>query len=111
MIINIVKFCCYEIIYILIELSIISFPLFFIAIGTHKFVIIFCVGLELYNAGTPGKEYMMYMLMYSFMSPVGIGIGTVIDIGVEHQHGSSYHATVGILQVKFWSKDLSKHIK
>ena len=50
---------------------------------------------------------MMYMLMYSFMSPVGIGIGTVIDIGVEHQHGSSYHATVGILQVKFWCKDLS----
>ena len=49
---------------------------------------------------------MMYMFMYSLMSPVGIGIGTVIDIGVEHQHGSFYHATVGILQVKFWSKDL-----
>ena len=69
------------------------------AIATHKFVIIFCVGLELYNAGTPGKEYMIYMLMYSFMSPVGIAIGTVIDIGVEHNHGTSYHATVGILQV------------
>ena len=52
---------------------------------------------------------MMYMLMYSLMSPVGIGIGTVIDIGVEHQHGSSYHATVGVLQVKVWSKDLYSH--
>ena len=50
---------------------------------------------------------MMYMFMYSLMSPVGIGIGTVIDIGVEHQHGNSYHATVGILQVNVWSKDLS----
>ena len=72
---------------------------FITAIATHKFVIIFCVGLELFNAATPGKEYVMYMLMYSFMSPVGIGIGTVIDIAVEHHHGSSYHATVGILQV------------
>ena len=59
----------------------------------------FCVGLELYNAETPVKEYLLYMLMYAFMSPVGIGIGTVIDVGVEHHHGTSYHATVGILQV------------
>ena len=70
-----------------------------IAIATHKYVIIFCVGLELYNAGISEKHYIYYMLVYSMMSPIGIAIGITVDVGLEHHHEEAYKSIVGLLQV------------
>ena len=76
-----------------------SFLYYILAIATHKYVIIFCVGLELYNAGTQVRLYIVYMLIYALMSPLGIGMGIVVDVSVMHHHEHAYKATVGLLQV------------
>ena len=70
-------------------------------------MIIFCVGLELYNAGISEKHYIYYMLVYSMMSPIGIAIGITVDVGLEHHHEEAYKSIVGLLQVSmifffFW---------
>ena len=62
-------------------------------------MIIFCVGLELYNAGISEKHYIYYMLVYSMMSPIGIAIGITVDVGLEHHHEEAYKSIVGLLQV------------
>ena len=64
-------------------------------------MIIFCVGLELYNAGISEKHYIYYMLVYSMMSPIGIAIGITVDVGLEHHHEEAYKSIVGLLQVFF----------
>ena len=56
----------------------------FVAVATHKYVISFCVGLELYNAGTPRKIFIAYILVYALMSPIGIGVGITITAFVEN---------------------------
>ena len=47
----------------------IQFP----AVATHKYVISFCVGLELCNAKTRLLIYSAYMIIFAIMSPIGIG--------------------------------------
>lgn len=50
----------------------------FLAISAHKFVISFCIGLELLEAGTPLALMIIYMLVLSLVSPFGIGIGILV---------------------------------
>ena len=68
-----------------------------IAVATHKYVISFCVGMELYNADTPKKIYAAYMLVYALMTSIGIAIGIVITTVTEND--PNYLLTTGILQV------------
>ena len=68
-----------------------------IAVATHKYVISFCVGMELYNADTPKKIYAAYMLVYALMTSIGIAIGIVITTVSEND--PNYLLTTGILQV------------
>ena len=75
---------------------------FFIAVATHKYVISFCVGLELFNANTPKRLYATYIIVFSVMSMVGIAIGTTLTSGVAEE-SVPYAAMVGILQVR-WIK-------
>ena len=70
----------------------------FTAVATHKYVISFCVGMELFNAGTPRKIFTAYILVYALMSPFGIGIGIAITTFVEN-NTTSYLLTIGVLQV------------
>ena len=44
----------------------------------HKYVMSFCVGLELYMAKTRLVIYCSYLFVYAIMSPIGIGIGYAI---------------------------------
>jgi zinc transporter 1/2/3 len=44
-------------------------------VATHKYVISFCVGLELVTARTPLKLFAIYMSVFSLVSPIGVGIG------------------------------------
>ena len=73
-----------------------------IAVATHKYVISFCVGLELFNANTPKRLYATYIIVFSVMSMVGIAIGTTLTSGVAEE-SVTYAAMVGILQVR-WIK-------
>ena len=71
-----------------------------IAVATHKYVISFCVGLELFNANTPKHLYATYIIVFSVMSMVGIAIGTTLTSGVAEE-SVPYAAMVGILQVRW----------
>ena len=69
----------------------------FAAIAIHKYVISFCVGLELCNAKTPRKLYVAYMLVYALMSPTGVVLGIAISTLVE-ANTTTYLVVVGVLQ-------------
>ena len=72
---------------------------FLLAVASHKYVIAFCVGLELHNADTPKLLYTVYMLIFSLMSPLGIGIGIAVTTALETE-STAYTSTVAILQVR-----------
>lgn len=55
------------------------------AVAIHKFVIAFVVGLEVYAEGTRTVVVIIYMVIFSVMSPVGILIGLVSQITLEGQ--------------------------
>ena len=74
-------------------------PSFFLAIASHKYIIAFCVGLELHNANTPLRLYSTYMLIFSLMSPLGVGIGIGITSATSTQ-STAYILSVAILQVR-----------
>ncbi len=65
--------------------------------ATHKYVISFCVGLELITARTPLRLYAVYMCVFSLVSPLGVGIGIGIS-SAAGTGGDSYTFTVAILQ-------------
>jgi len=70
--------------------------LLFAAVATHKYVISFCVGLELCNARTRLLIYSAYMIVFAIMSPIGVGIGIIITS--NSGQGSEYFLAVAILQ-------------
>ena len=67
----------------------------FTAVATHKYVISFCVGLELFHAHTRLALYTAYIIIYAILTPIGIGIG----IGISQvEQGPAYFVIVGFLQ-------------
>jgi len=69
----------------------------FTGVATHKFVIAFCVGMELVNSGAPMKRFLVYMITLAITSPIGIGIGmTMAELMPEETWARQ--ATLGILQ-------------
>ena len=71
-------------------------PFFISAVATHKYVISFCVGLELCNSRTRLLIYSAYMIVFAVFSPIGIVIGILIT---NHAGtGSTYYMVVAVLQ-------------
>ena len=68
-----------------------------LAVATHKYVMSFCVGLELYMSKTRLAIYFAYLFIYAVMSPIGIGIGLIVIENITHE-SSSYYLSVAILQ-------------
>ena len=66
------------------------------AVATHKYVMSFCVGLELYMAKTKLAIYVIYIFVWSIMSPVGIGIGLAVLGNIDHP--INYYMSIAILQ-------------
>ena len=48
------------------------------AIATHKLVIAFCVGMELYVAGASSRTLFGYLSVFSLVTPLGIGAGLAL---------------------------------
>ena len=67
------------------------------AVASHKYVISFCVGLELLSARTPLKLFAVYMCVFSLVSPLGIAIGIGIS-SAAGTGGDAYTLAVAILQ-------------
>ena len=70
---------------------------FLLAVATHKYVMSFCVGLELYMAKTRLAIHLAYLFVFSAMSPIGIGIGLAVIENITHET-SSYYLSVAVLQ-------------
>lgn len=51
----------------------------FLAIATHKFVISFCVGVDLISTRTKTVLVMLYLGTFAFVTPLGIGIGIALS--------------------------------
>lgn len=62
-----------------LEPSISSVAYLAAAIATHKLVISFCVGMELYVAGASTRTILGYLVIFSMVTPIGIGVGLVLD--------------------------------
>lgn len=62
-----------------LEPSISSVAYLAAAIATHKLVISFCVGMELYVAGASTKTTLGYLSIFSMVTPLGIAVGLILD--------------------------------
>ena len=54
---------------------------FYIGIAMHKYVLSFCLGLELFTGSGRANRFwvnLCYILLYALMSPIGIGIGIAV---------------------------------
>lgn len=47
----------------------------FLAVASHKFVIAFCIGVELIASRTRRYLSIIYVCTFAVVSPIGIGIG------------------------------------
>jgi len=69
----------------------------FAAVALHKYVLSFCVGLELWTSGKNSSAInISYILVYAIMSPIGIAVG--IAVTSLQEPSASYYLTVGVLQ-------------
>jgi len=48
------------------------------AIATHKFIITFCVSMELLQAGVSRMGFTLFLVTFSLISSIGIGIGLAV---------------------------------
>ena len=53
----------------------------FIAIACHKFVISFCVGMQLVGIGSKARFVLIYVGTFSIVSALGIALGMVVTAG------------------------------
>ena len=71
----------------------------FFAISFHKWIIVFCICMELQQSGTKNLIFFSYLTVFSFISPLGIGVGTAIfeagDSGVNELTVSTLQGIAG----------------
>lgn len=48
------------------------------AVAAHKFIIAFCIGVELTTSRTRAILSYVYVCMFAVVSPLGIGIGMIL---------------------------------
>lgn len=68
----------------------------FAAVSAHKYIIAFCIGVELLAAGTKRWLSLVYIFTFSFMSSLGIGIGILLVGGAGAADAGLYSV---VLQV------------
>lgn len=66
------------------------------AIATHKLVIAFCVGMELYVTGASTRTILGYLSIFSMVTPIGIILG--VALGYFNNDSENLGATPTILQ-------------
>ncbi|XP_066583560.1 zinc transporter ZIP3-like isoform X1 [Prorops nasuta] len=66
------------------------------AIATHKLVISFCVGMELYVAGATTRTTLAYLTVFSMVTPIGIAAG--LALGYFKNDSDNLGPTPTILQ-------------
>lgn len=57
------------------------------AVSAHKYIIAFCIGVELLAADTKRWLSITYIFTFSFMSALGIGVGILLVGGAGASAG------------------------
>lgn len=73
-----------------LESSVANVWYMFIAVSAHKYLIAFCVGVELLAAGTKRWLSVVYIFTYSFMSALGIAVGILMVGGAGAAEAGIY---------------------
>lgn len=76
----------------------------FLAVASHKFVIAFCIGVELIASRTRTYLSVIYTCTFAVVSPLGIGIGMAL---VGGKGAAASGTTAVILQASILSPSLS----
>lgn len=66
------------------------------AVSAHKYIIAFCIGVELLASKTKRWLSLLYIFVFSFVSALGIGIGTLLVGGAGAADAGLYSV---VLQV------------
>ncbi|KAF9411340.1 hypothetical protein HW555_009840 [Spodoptera exigua] len=61
-----------------LESSVANVWYMFAAVSAHKYIIAFCIGVELLASGTKKWLSIVYIFTFSFMSALGIGVGILL---------------------------------
>ncbi|CAG0879250.1 unnamed protein product [Cyprideis torosa] len=69
----------------------------FFGVAAHKFVIAFCVGMELMHTGAPLRRFFGYMFSFCVTSPIGIAVGMAITAWTNPDEYSQ-ELTLAVLQ-------------
>lgn len=68
----------------------------FLAIASHKFVVVFCVGMELANASVCTAYIIIYIFAFSVVTPIGVAIGIFLISTADPM--DAFDMTAAILQ-------------
>ena len=86
---------CYHVVSFIIIIIIIMVLL--LAISVHKLVITFTMSLELLQTGPTMFVFLTYLVTFSLVNPVGIGLGMIIS-----HTGHSDGVTEAVFQGRLW---------
>lgn len=73
-----------------LEASVANVWYMFGAVSAHKYIIAFCIGVELLASGTKRWLSIVYIFVFSFMSSLGIAIGIALVGGAGAAHAGIY---------------------
>ena len=67
------------------------------AIAIHAVPIVFCVGTDMISSGVKKIKIVIYMIVLSINTPIGILIGIIVTMHIEHASGQ-HILIIGVLQ-------------
>ena len=67
------------------------------AIAIHAVPIVFCVGTDMISSGVKKLKVVIYMIVLSINSPIGILIGIIVTMHMEQASGQ-HVLIIGVLQ-------------
>ena len=68
------------------------------AVSIHAVPIVFCVGTDMISSGVKKVKIIVYMIVLSINTPIGILIGILVTIHMENATGQ-HVLLIGVLQV------------
>lgn len=71
------------------------------AVSAHKYIIAFCIGVELLASGTKRWLSLVYIFTFSFMSALGIGVGILLVGGAGAADAGLYSVVLQVCWKSF----------
>ena len=69
----------------------------FMAVSIHATAVVFCIGTEMISSGTRRSRIVVYMVVLSVVTPLGVLVGIGVTAHIEHATGQ-HILVIGVLQ-------------